>query len=340
MIEVDTILSNIVTFQDDVWSRNLKQINIRDFLSQIRKEKYYNNITRLRKYLGSDDLVRYDQEKIRLPSVTFSGLFSKTRKIESLSKYNDICVIDIDDILIKDIQQYLSLLQLDPYIFSFWLSPSGKGIKGLMKFKYENVNSIPSEIHKFAFSIFSNYLKEKYNIIIDKSGSDITRLCFISSDCNLVLKEKIDEFLVDCQNTLVTSIVGKRKNNPKNEVFNKKNHLCPVGRNKQLKRLEIQKIIKFLSKRKLSITSTYENWYRVAYAISDTFTYDLGEKYYLQLCRLDGAKHNEDESIAMLQYCYENSKKSITFGTIKHYFNELKEVRGSCTEEASIKFDP
>jgi hypothetical protein len=341
MITVDAILDSIVTYQDGVWSRHLKQISIREFLLLIKKEKYYNDIDRLRKYLGCDDKERYDQEKIRLPSVTFSGLFTESRKIDSLSKYYEICVIDIDNIINQNVQQTFYLLQSDPFIFSLWLSPSGRGIKGLVKFKYEKANPNQYENHKFAFSELYKYLREKYNIEIDKTGNDITRLCFISSDCNLVLKEQVEEFPIN--NQIIPPAFSTntgRKNNSKSGIFERKNHLYPVGRNKHLKRLEIQKIIKCLQNRNLSITSTYENWYRVAYAISDTFTYDLGEKYFLQLCRLDGTKHNEDESKAMLQYCYENSRKSITFGTIQHYFNELQEVRGSCTEEASSNIDP
>ena len=83
-------------------------------------------------------------------------------------------------------------------------------------------------------------------------------------------------------------------------------------------RNEIQKIIKFLRKRKLSITYEFENWYRVGYAIANTFTQNIGEKYYLNLCEMDGNKFDKEASINLLRYCYENTRKQISFGTIKH----------------------
>jgi len=343
MIAINTIFSNIVTYQDNAYNNKLKQISIGEFIHSIRSEKYRNIIFKLRNYFNSGDTRRYKQEKIRLPAITFSGLFSEKRTIQSLKDYNCICIIDIDSISNQDIQRYLKILQSDPFIFSFWLSPSGKGIKGLVKFKYETTLSVStsSEAHKFAFSELNSYLRRKYNIEIDKSGSDVTRLCFVSSDSNLVIKEQIDDFLINNRDIHISvSINNKEKDKLKSSFFNMKEHLYPVGRNKQSKRIRIQQIIKFLKKRNLSITDTYEKWYRVAYAISSTFTYDLGEKYYLQLCRLDGSKHDEEESKAMLQYCYVNTKSIISFGTIQFYFDKLKEVRGSRTEEASSKIDP
>ena len=323
MILTDTILANIVTYQEYVSCKDLKQISVGDFIFSIKNGKHNNFVCRLRNY----DKKKYDQEKTRLPSITFSGLFLEKRRIESLNKYNGICVIDIDSISVLEIQNCLGFFQSDPFIFSFWLSPSGKGIKGLVKFKYTVEPPISSsyENHKFAFSRLYDYIKGQYNIEIDKSGSDVTRLCFVSSDCNLVLKEQAEEFPIDNQSIPISdSTKNKQKGNFKSNYFIRKEHMNPKDKNKQSKREMIQEIIKFLKKRNLSITSTYESWYRVAYAISNTFTYDLGEKYYLQLCRLDGPKHNEEESKAMLQYCYINSKSRLSFGTILFYYKLIQ----------------
>ena len=102
----------------------------------------------------------------------------------------------------------------------------------------------------------------------------------------------------------------------------------PKGKNASEHRIEISKIIKYLDKKNLSITSNYDNWYRVGYAIANTFTSDLAKEYYLKLCRLDGACHNEEESVKMLIYCYDNSKGYINFGTIIHLAQEQGYKRG------------
>jgi hypothetical protein len=297
MISVDEILSSIVTYQDHAWSTQLKTITIGKFLNLIKEQRHNNEIIRLRNYLKHNDKKRYDQEKIRLPSVTFSGLFNNKRALESISDYNNICVIDIDNILKEKAKEIFECFNSDPYVFSYWRSPSGNGIKGLVKFEYLKLINVSefSQCHKYAFSELHNYMKEKYSIEIDKSGSDITRLCFLSTDNALIIKKESEEFKINNQEIYVeTPAHDKKIKKSESNFFVLKEHLNPDGRNNQFKRNKIQGFIKYLRRKNLSITNTYEQWYRIAYAISHTFTYNLGEKYYLQLCRLDGAQHNKE----------------------------------------------
>jgi len=101
----------------------------------------------------------------------------------------------------------------------------------------------------------------------------------------------------------------------------------------------IKSIINYLSKRGLSITNSYEEWYRVGYAIANSFTYDIGEKYYLSLCRLDGPNHDEINSINMLHYCYENTSDRIKFNSIIYFANkkgyQTNSQRGEVPKTAS-----
>lgn len=336
MINTEEVLAKQVTFLDYVWDKKLKKIKIIDFLNQIRNEKQKGEITQLRNYLKNNNKKKYDVEKTLLPSVTFSGLFNNRRTIETIQEYNTLCVIDIDHVSDANIQELLRNFYFDPYIISYWLSPSGRGIKGLVKFKYLTYHDGLSynDCHRYAFSLLNKYMQSKYNTDIDKSGSDITRLCFISSDSNLVIKDKVEEFEIG--DIIISPVTTSKKDRIKtSQYFIRKEHLYPVGRNKAAKRNEIQKIIKFLRHKNLSITGDYESWYRIAYAISNTFTYDIGEKYFLQLCRLDGAQHDEEKSTDMLQYCYVNSKHNISFGTIRYYFDKSKEEWGRRTKEVS-----
>jgi hypothetical protein len=346
---VDKLLSTTVTFQNSAQSKVLGKIQIRAFLQLIKNGNHDDRVALIRQYRTNGDFEKQAQEKKKLPAITFSGLFCGSRKISCISEYNNICVVDIDHVQEKNINNVLQCFKLDTYIFSFWISPSGDGVKGLVKFNYSE-SFEPSEsqnYHKQAFSLLAQYMKDKYNIEIDGSGSDITRLCFVSSDNNLLIKDSADEFEVKVHTSISTPILQKRNENIKKNqihspgrVFVHKDHLFPIGRNKQKHRTQIQKYIRFLRNRNLSITASYEKWYHVAYAISNSFTYDLGEKYFLRLCRLDGNRHDEEKSIKLLQSCYAASEGKISFGTIEYYFNQCKEEWGSRTEEASSKIDP
>ena len=146
---------------------------------------------------------------------------------------------------------------------------------------------------------------------------------------DLVLKDEVVQFIIKEDDIIETkfSVVDKKENSFKKEKtvrnINKKDSLYnPKGKNLPSNRLAIKSIIRFLSKRDLSITNTYEKWYRVAFAIATSFTYDIGEKYFLSLCRLDKAKHNEIESKNLLISCYEKTGFKISFNTIYHYAQE------------------
>ena len=86
--------------------------------------------------------------------------------------------------------------------------------------------------------------------------------------------------------------------------------------------MTMKNIIKYLTKNKLSITNSYDEWYRVAIIIANSFTYDVGEKYFLQLSQLDKSKYNEVECKNILIDCYENSRGEINFNSIIHLASE------------------
>ncbi|HEY4785688.1 MAG TPA: VapE domain-containing protein, partial [Bacteroidales bacterium] len=67
-------------------------------------------------------------------------------------------------------------------------SPSGKGLKILVK-----VNS-GKETHKTAFLQLQSYFEKLLNVEIDKSGKDVTRLCFVSFDPDIYISTNADTF--------------------------------------------------------------------------------------------------------------------------------------------------
>ena len=66
----------------------------------------------------------------------------------------------------------------------------------------------------------------------------------------------------------------------------------------------MERIYKFLVARGLSITSTYEEWVKVAFAIAQTFHSTYGRKMFMKLCELDGANHNEAKSERLIYDAY------------------------------------
>jgi len=327
MNKTNDILESRVSFQKDAFSDLSHILTIKDVLKGIKEKRLDNKISSLRNYLNNDNKDLYNKNKKYLPGVTFCATFNHKRRKERIEKYNCIIVIDIDKLTKEELISTKAYLMADDYVFSFWDSPSNKGVKGLVRIDYSFTYDI-SEIdvlHKSAFRKLVEYFKDKYEIELDESGSDTTRLCFLSSDENLVLKENYKSFMVSEPDiTIIKTKLKVKSSTLKVKVISQRNALYnPEGRNKPSDRKTFHSFYKYLSKRNLSITSSYENWYKVALAISSAFTYDIGEKYFLKLCKLDGENHNEIESRNLLIGCYENSKGEITFNTIFHLAKEF-----------------
>jgi hypothetical protein len=116
-----------------------------------------------------------------------------------------------------------------------------------------------------AFKKLVIYFQENYNLTLDESGSDTTRLCFLSYDPAIRIKIKFKAFeinIVDIkEHETVNSVKDKQKilseitlktTKKKNSLFN------PSGKNNPKDRKTIYSIITYLTKRKISITGSYE----------------------------------------------------------------------------------
>ena len=154
-----------------------------EVLNDIKTGKYINVITYLRKSLAESKMEAYERAKKSLPAFTPSASFKGGRKLEYLTAYTQIVVLDIDKLTKEQLTNALALAQETPYTYSAFISPSGNGLKIFVK-----VNS-SQENHKEAFITLQKFYEDFLELPIDKSGKDVTRLCFVSYDTDLYFNE-------------------------------------------------------------------------------------------------------------------------------------------------------
>lgn len=281
-------------------------------LKHIKTGTYKKLVLECRAALNEGDKDLYVKLKSKLPAVTFCGEFEKGRKASAITTYNNLMVIDIDTIPNDDLVEVKKKLFKDKYILSLWNSPSGRGIKCLIKID-SNI-----EKHRAVFNSIQKYFIDNFGIELDVSGKDVSRLCFSSWDENIFYNQNSEIYLDFLE--LDKKNINQHKERKVKNVSLVKNAHATEGLNRPEDRNTMKKIIKYLIKRNLSITETYDNWLKVSFAISSSFSYDVGEKYFLNLCRLDKSKHDEIKSISLLKYSYNNrqieSKTSISFATM------------------------
>lgn len=126
------------------------------------------------KIRATKDKEERDRLKRSLPITLFSGKF-KARKLDALEEYNKMIVLDLDNLKNVDVRRF-ELEQL-PYVYACWLSPSGNGLKILVR--------VLTESHLGHFNALSKDIKG-----VDASGKDICRATFLSKDDKIYVNEK------------------------------------------------------------------------------------------------------------------------------------------------------
>ena len=157
-------------------------------LEEIKTGKYKHAIVYLRKSLLEKKEEAYNKAKKSLPAFTPSGKFIGGRKLEFLTEYSKFIILDIDKLSAIDLQNAKHLANQSEFTYSSFISPSGNGLKILVKI------DTPKTEHKETFLKVQVHYESLLKLEIDKSGKDLTRLCFYSWDENLYFNENATIF--------------------------------------------------------------------------------------------------------------------------------------------------
>jgi len=118
--------------------------------------------------------------------------------MEFLKEYNPFVILDIDWLDVKDIPSVVDKIKTIPYTYISFVSPSGRGIKIIVAVDTDQ------DQHKVIFKQIADFYEKELGVSIDRSGKDITRLCFMSYDPAAYLNE--DREIFDLRNLSSTPI--------------------------------------------------------------------------------------------------------------------------------------
>lgn len=301
-----------VSLFSSVYGREARRYPLGGVLKSFASRRYARKIREARAYLRDGDPDMYKACKSMLPVVAFCGVFEGGHSKAHLVKYNHIVVIDIDHLDDATLPTVTAQLQQDEYVFAFWLSPSGEGMKALVRIGMVTIGQQIDDHHHLAFRLLTDYFKTTYGIDIDQSGSDYSRLCYACWDENLRIKSTACVFPVDDKEGVQERPTNISLPYPQE---------TPVPRRRRAYSRKtdihtVEDIIRYLRDTGRSITYDYDNWVRVAYAIAATFTPKTGLSLFLQLSQQDADKYDEGACRRMFDYCYAHSDGQVSLGTI------------------------
>ena len=282
------------------------EVDLTKVLYNIRGNNFKRHIDHARLLYAQERNEEYTLFKNTLPAITFSGTFSPVRNATNLIAYSSLIVLDIDHIG-TELMVVKNNLENDNYVVAAWLSPSGDGLKFLIQ------SPAGAEDHKAVYKQAVQYFTETLGIAIDKSGSDISRLCFISHDPEIYINADFKAFEKFESITAVETKIKVPAGEPVQITLTPRT-VSP--KQDEVAKAICKRIYHYLKKRNLSITSSYESWIRTAFSISNTFDSGYGINMFLDLCRLDGSQHDEFESEKLIINCYNKGSSGSSFKTI------------------------
>jgi len=157
----------------------------------------------------SDKSVRNELKK-SLPAICFSGIFTK-RADNSITEHSGMICLDFDGYTSKkEMMAEKSSIALDKYVMSVFVSPSGDGLKVIVK--------IPQDIDNHVK--YFNALQTHFNsVYFDTTSKNISRVCYESYDKNIYINKDSetwdqmheDEFIEVERHTPTITITNENK---------------------------------------------------------------------------------------------------------------------------------
>ena len=156
------------------------EINLKQIYNVIKGQYYKNRTNQLRAIKNCIEAREFKNKEFEY--VTFSGRFSR-RKVEDLIKQSGYICFDFDDI--NDLESTKANLKSDPYTQLLFTSPSGNGLKWIIKVKLSEGS------HLEFFNGIKSYVKNKYDLAPDESAKDLSRACFVCYDPSAFINPEI-----------------------------------------------------------------------------------------------------------------------------------------------------
>ena len=127
------------------------------------------------KLRAEKDEAKQKEIKNTLPCVCFSGKFT-FRNDKSCETHSGVAIMDFDKL--ENVKDKINELKEDKFIYACWISPSGNGVKALVKF--------PPDIQ--SHREYYNGLLQNYKGL-DPTSINISRICYESFDPEIYINE-------------------------------------------------------------------------------------------------------------------------------------------------------
>lgn len=269
-----------------------RSTTLAEVLEWIRNGKYKNEISVIRDAGHNVKAVSFHKKK--LDYVTWSGTFS-VRIAENLIEHSGYIVIDFDHL--QDPESFKVQLKYDPYVAACFISPSGAGLKAVVRIK-------DTDRHKEVFADLAYYFNNVYRLPkeekVDPSGSDVNRACFLSYDP--------DAF--ENPDSKVYVIQNKIPEKPRTEQ--------QISQDATQAEKHVSAIVDRIEASNMAVCNTYEELLLIGFSLSTLG--EAGRPYFHRIC----AKNDKYEA-KVTDEKFDNFLKTTRFTTYAKFVSICKD---------------
>ncbi len=168
-------------------------VTVNSVLEAIKADLYKPLIDALPDSLADEKA--YVLAKKRLPAWALNGDFFSRVTNSGFMKSNGLFHFELDKLdkaLVDAIKK--AITKQCPYVYALWVSPSQRGLKGLIRVADDLINSDAD--FKQAFMQIEKALAA-LGFVIDTSCKDVRRLCFVCADKDIYINEDAETFKFD-----------------------------------------------------------------------------------------------------------------------------------------------
>ena len=189
----------MITIFKNIFSKEPNYISVEVALKRIQEGKSKKIVEEIRNTIDKE---KANKIKLNLPSVCFSGKFGSDRTDVQLLKHSGFIVLDFDNIF--ELREKQTEIISNQFIYACWVSPSGNGLKALVKIA-------SGSKHREHFQALQEVFPE-----IDRSGINVSRVCYESYDTEIYINENAEVFK---KTKKTEKVVAYEKNEDEQKVF-------------------------------------------------------------------------------------------------------------------------
>ncbi len=286
----------MITIFKNIFSKEPNYISVDEALKRISIGRSELLVSEIR---STVDKEKANKIKLNLPSICFSGTFKKDRQDIDLIQHSGFIVLDFDDV--ENLREKQTDIISNKYCYACWISPSGKGLKVLVKIA-------DGTKHREHFQA----LQETFPGI-DRSGINVSRVCYESYDTEIFINKQAAIFN---KTKKTEKITAKEAKDNEDEIFSN--------------------ILKWLSNRNDAFVSGERNSFIFKLA-SACCRFGIAEdvaNYFIAKEFLSGSEFTKTEADRAIRSGYKSNRSS--FGSAQ--FD--KEILVDKTTRKEVEIDP